>query len=189
MQYPPSFRALDERELSLGLKRLQRDRELLGGHRMLVEFRHVSWLEDARRERVLRFLSDNDMSFVCVDEPRMPGTDPTTLPPVSAVTSPLAYVRFHGRNAGTWHIQGATAADRFDYLYTPGELDEWKEPIRDLAASADTVFAMFNNCRYDYAPRNAHDLALILGGAADRATGAPPGEVEPETGQNLTLDL
>ncbi len=189
MQYPPSFRALDEREFVEGLRRLEQDRELLGEDSMLVEFRHVSWLEDARRERVLRFLADHDMAFVSVDAPRIPGGDPTTLPAVSAVTSPIAYVRFHGRNAGTWHIKGATAADRFDYLYTPAELAEWDVPIRDLASGADTVFAMFNNCRFDDAPRNAHDLALILGPVAARPDGEMPGEVPPPPGEPLTLDL
>ena len=31
--------------------------------------------------------------------------------------SPIAYVRFHGRNAATWNRRGGGAAQRFDYLY------------------------------------------------------------------------
>ena len=29
-----------------------------------------------------------------------------------------AYVRFHGRNLGTWNKRGGSAAERFDYLYS-----------------------------------------------------------------------
>ena len=65
---------------------------------------------------------------------------------VVAVTSPLAYVRFHGRNASTWNKRGGSAAERFDYLYSPEELQEWAAgPLKELAAEAEQVFVMFNN--------------------------------------------
>ena len=41
------------------------------------------------------------------------------------MTSPTAYVRFHGRNLGTWNKRGGSAAERFDYLYSDEELEEW----------------------------------------------------------------
>ena len=55
------------------------------------------------------------MSYVTVDAPRLDAANvPRTL---VAATSPLAYVRFHGRNAATWNSRGGGAAQRFDYLY------------------------------------------------------------------------
>ena len=39
-----------------------------------------------------------------------------------ATTTPMAYVRFHGRNLGTWNKRGGSAAERFDYLYSDEEL-------------------------------------------------------------------
>jgi uncharacterized protein YecE (DUF72 family) len=192
MQYPPSFRCEDDASFTAGLRRLARDRELLSGTRMMVEFRHDSWLRDGRRDRMLRFLAEEGLVFVSVDTPRMPAPDPTALPPATAVTAPIAYVRFHGRNSATWHLEGGSAADRFDYLYEPDELREWEAPIRDLASNADTVFAMFNNCRYDYAPRNARDLAEILGATALRADGTMPGSTAsgPEhASTDLRLDI
>ena len=104
-----------------------------------------------------------------------------SLPPVTAATSPLGYVRFHGRNAGTWNARTVSAADRFDYLYSPDELAEWNQPIRELAEETERTWVMFNNCKYDYAPRNAREMAEILGDVvAERPAHTPTGEPAPE---------
>ena len=48
------------------------------------------------------------MSYVTVDAPRLDGGNvPQT---VVAATAPIAYVRFHGRNAATWNVRGGGAA-------------------------------------------------------------------------------
>jgi uncharacterized protein YecE (DUF72 family) len=120
-------------------------RDQLGDDRMLVEFRHRSWFEDGVVEEVLRWLEERGMAYVTVDAPRRDGGNvPRT---VVAATSPIAYVRFHGRNAATWNARGGGAAQRFDYLYEEGELREWVEPLRELAGSAgaEEVYAFFNN--------------------------------------------
>jgi uncharacterized protein YecE (DUF72 family) len=85
------------------------------------------------------------------------------MPPLSAATGDWAYVRLHGRNADTWFANTATSADRFDYLYSTGELEELAGPIKSLAMEADETFVMFNNNKYDYAQRNASEIATILG--------------------------
>ena len=65
-----------------------------------------------------RWLEQRRMSYVTVDAPRLEAANvPET---VMAATGPLAYVRFHGRNAATWNKRGGGAAERFDYLYGPG---------------------------------------------------------------------
>jgi uncharacterized protein YecE (DUF72 family) len=106
------------------------------------------------------------------------------MPPVTAATSPLGYVRFHGRNAGTWNARTVSAADRFDYLYAREELEEWREPVRHLAEETERTWVMFNNCKYDYAPRNAREMAEILGDVvAPRLSGAAEAVVgEPDSG-------
>jgi uncharacterized protein YecE (DUF72 family) len=85
------------------------------------------------------------------------------MPPMSALTSDWAYVRFHGRNAETWFKRTGSSADRFDYLYATDELKEWEPKIRELAAEARETFVMFNNNKYDYAQRNAAEISTILG--------------------------
>ncbi len=81
----------------------------------------------------------------------------TSCPRIAAATHPVAYVRFHGRNWRTWNLKGRTSAERFDWMYDRDELEEWVEPLRELAAEAEEVYALMNNNRYDYAPRSAHD--------------------------------
>ena len=91
----------------------------------------------------LAFLESIGATNVIVDAPR---TDAKNLvPTVVATTSPTAYVRFHGRNAGTWNKRTGSAAERFDHLYSEEELAEWVEPLRELAGESESVYAMFNN--------------------------------------------
>ena len=52
---------------------------------------------------------------------------------------------FHGRNAATWNTRGGSAAKRFDHLYSEEELEEWVDPLRELAAGAEQAYAFFNN--------------------------------------------
>ena len=88
----------------------------------------------------------------------------------TAVTSPLAYVRFHGRNAGTWNKRGGGAAERFDYLYSQEELAEWPEPLRELSGRAEQVYAFFNNNARS--PARAVDPGADDGFVAQAATNA-----------------
>lgn len=119
-------------------------REQLGNDEMLVEFRHVSWLDDEHRDDTLRFLEELGAGHVIVDAPRIEGAK-NLVPTVAALTSPTAYVRFHGRNAETWNKRGGSAAERFDYLYSDDELREWVGPLRELAEEAENAYAFFNN--------------------------------------------
>ena len=125
--------------------------EQLRGDRALVEFRHRSWFEDENRAEVLALLEELGAAHVVVDAPK---TDAKNLvPTVVAVTSPLAYVRLHGRNAATWNVRGGSASDRFDYLYTREELNEWVEPLRELSERAEEAHVLFNNNKWSRAPR------------------------------------
>jgi uncharacterized protein YecE (DUF72 family) len=136
----PSYVVYKDRSLDY----LQWAREQLGGDEILVEFRHVSWLDDEHRDATLRFLEELGATHVIVDAPRIEGAK-NLVPTVLALTSPTAYIRFHGRNAATWNKRGGSAAERFDYLYSEEELREWVGPLRELAEGADQAYAFFNN--------------------------------------------
>jgi uncharacterized protein YecE (DUF72 family) len=165
-------------------------RERLDGDEMLVEFRHVSWLEEGARAETLAFLEELGATHVIVDAPRIEGAK-NVVPTVVALTSPTAYVRFHGRNAETWNKRGGSAAERFDYLYSEDELREWVEPLRELSQEAEQAFAFFNNNSSSPAPHpgleldrvaqaayNAFELRRILDEAGLPATGG----TEPAVG-------
>jgi uncharacterized protein YecE (DUF72 family) len=136
----PSYVVYKDRSLDY----LQWAREQVGDDEMLVEFRHISWLDDEHRDETLRFLEDIGATHVIVDAPRIEGAK-NLVPTVLALTSRMAYVRFHGRNADTWNKRGGSASERFDYLYSEEELAEWVGPLRELSEQAEQAYAFFNN--------------------------------------------
>jgi uncharacterized protein YecE (DUF72 family) len=93
------------------------------------------------------------------------------MPRVAAATHEVAYLRFHGRNWKTWNKKTKTSGERFDWLYSRKDLEDWVEPIGRLAEEALEVYAMFNNNRNDYAPRSAQVLRGLLDEAGIEATG------------------
>ena len=163
------------------LEYLEWSREQLGGDEMLVEFRHRSWLDEDNRAETLAFLERLGATHVIVDAPRSDSAK-NLVPTVLALTSPTAYVRLHGRNLSTWNKRGGSAAERFDYLYPREELQEWVEPLRELAGEAEQAFAFFNNNsnsprpggelqRVAQAAYNAYELRGLLDEAGVPATG------------------
>jgi uncharacterized protein YecE (DUF72 family) len=128
-------------------------REQLGGDAMLVEFRHRSWLEEDNRAETLSFLERIGATYVTVDAPRSDSAK-NLIPTLPAVTSDVAYVRFHGRNLATWNRRGGSAAERFDHLYSDEELAEWVPPLRELAGEAKEAYAFFNNNSSSPDPEN-----------------------------------
>ncbi len=138
-----------------------RARELLPDDTIAVEFRNHTWMEERNQAETLAFLRDNGLAYVSVDEPQ---GFPSSIPPVAAVTAPLAVVRFHGRNAENWKKPGLSAAERFDYEYKLPELEEWLPKIKRLEEEADEVHLLMNNCYGDKAVRNAAELGALLAG-------------------------
>ena len=164
----PSYIVYSDSSLSY----LEWARERLEGHKMLVEFRHRSWLDDEHRADTLAFLESLGATNVIVDAPKTEAKN--LVPTVVALTSPTAYVRFHGRNASTWNVRGKSAAERFNYLYSEDELREWAGPLGMIAGEAEQAFAFFNNNGRSpgqdetgwiaQAPVNALMLREVLGG-------------------------
>jgi len=54
------------------------------------------------------------------------------------------YVRFHGRNSAKWG-QHEQAYERYDYSYTPEELNEWLPMIQKLDSATEKTFIFANN--------------------------------------------
>jgi uncharacterized protein YecE (DUF72 family) len=140
---------------------LEKVRRLLAGLPLVFEFRNRRWI----RDEIRRWLRSLEVGFCCVDQPELP----SLVPPVLWVTSPLAYVRFHGRNAEKWYEHEA-AAERYDYRYSTPELAEWAERSTRLAEKAEDVAVFFNNHFRGNAVHNARELRGLLGGSAGRGT-------------------
>jgi len=165
----------------LSLDYLEWAREQLGDDEMLVEFRHRSWLDEENRAETLSFLERLGAGYVTVDAPKSESAK-NLVPTVPAVTTSTAYVRFHGRNLGTWNKRGGSAAERFDYLYSDEELGEWVGTLKELAGRSEQAFAFFNNNssspdpenplgRVSQAAANARQLRRLLDANRIAATG------------------
>jgi len=179
LQYHPRVKKAPE-----ALEELSHVRSLLDPLVPLIEFRHRSWVTEEELPGTLRFLERHGLAFVSVDSPPTRATN--VVPTIAAVTHPVAYVRFHGRNWKTWNIRDArSSADRFDHLYTAEELREWIEPLGRLAGESDEVYALFNNNRDDFAPRSAQ----ILRGLLDEAGVSATGGIEPARQGRLDLSV
>ena len=148
-QFPFSFHATPENR-----NYLRHFRARLGDLPAVIEFRNRAWL----RDETFDLLRQLELGFCCVDEPRLPGL----MPPLAVATSPIAYVRFHGRNAQKWW-RHENAYERYDYAYTLEELQEWLPKIRALDQQAEKTFVFANNHWQGQAVGTARQLKQLLG--------------------------
>jgi len=131
----------------------------LPDYQVAVEFRGGGWMDEDAAPATLAMLERAGLAYVSVDEPQ--GFRSST-PPVAAATADLAIVRLHGRNAATWEAHTGVASDRFNYLYSVAELNEWAPRIRRLAGAAPAVHVLFNNNYEDQGVVNARRMAALL---------------------------
>ncbi len=127
-------------------------------YRIAVEFRHSSWFNE-NAATTLEFLRDNDLTYVCVDEPQ--GLQ-TSVPPLAELTSDIAMVRFHGRNRDNWEKKGIRVVERFNYLYNAEELHEWAPKIKELAKKTRQMHVLFNTNYGDQGVVNARNMVSTL---------------------------
>jgi uncharacterized protein YecE (DUF72 family) len=147
------FPGSDSREYILACQ------ESLPQYRLAVEFRNGAWLNEKNRDRTLDFLRENNLVYTCVDEPQ---GFRSSMPPVAEATSDIGLIRFHGRNKENWERKGISVAERFQYLYSIGELEEWVPKVQHLASRTQKLHVLFNNCYADYGVKNADDMQALV---------------------------
>lgn len=138
-QFPYSFKRGNE-----NLTHVLRCRDAVAPISMYVEFRHDSWVTTD----TLRALHDEQIGYVSVDEPQLPGL----LAPDLHATTDIGYLRLHGRNAAAWWDGGD---QRYNYEYSETELKEWRDRIRRVKDRVRRLYVYFNNCYGGGAARNA----------------------------------
>jgi uncharacterized protein YecE (DUF72 family) len=157
VQYPFSFHDTEESRAELS-ETLSRFASLP----LAVEFRHASW----DREETPRLLEEHGAGFVNIDQPSLAGN----LGASNRVTGPVAYYRFHGRNALKWFGPDTSNEERYNYLYRETELSPWIDRIREGARALATrraeagVFVILNNHFRGQAVANALMLQKALTG-------------------------
>ena len=132
---------------------------------LVLEVRHASWNSPA----VLAQLTEQGVGLVNVDQPLFHDS----IRPQAHATAPVGYVRLHGRNYQQWFRQKASVAERYDYLYSEGELRPWIGRIAEIADRPEIreVYAVTNNHNLGKAPANA---GMIKGMLTDEPAPLPP---------------
>ena len=122
---------------------------------LVVEVRHNSWTN----EGTLRYFAQKGVAFCNIDQPLLG----KAVVPTELVTSPVGYVRLHGRNYEQW-FDSDSGSDRYNYLYTNPELQAWKGRIATIADKAQKTFVVTNNHFEGKAAVNALQLKNMLSG-------------------------
>lgn len=121
---------------------------------LAVEVRHRSWQQRAVRE----FIAEVGLDFCNIDQPMVSY-------PMGAtrwVTGTRGYLRCHGRRQDTWFEFGDDRGARYDYLYSPEELEDLAARTLELEAKARETYVIFNNQPAGQAVANALELIQML---------------------------
>jgi uncharacterized protein YecE (DUF72 family) len=107
---------------------------------LVIEVRHSSW----DKPEFYSWLAERNVGFCNIDQPVIGHS----LKPDERATSPVGYVRLHGRNYNEWFRErpdGEMSEQRYNYLYSDEELEPWLERIRTLEGNASAIYTVLNN--------------------------------------------
>ncbi len=151
-QFPWSYRNTEENR-----EWLEDVRRAFAAYPLVVEVRHESW----NVPEFYAWLTEQGVGFVNVDQPLFK----KSIKPSAVSTSHVGYVRVHGRNYRDWFRKAAGRDERYDYLYTPAELEPWVERAQAVAEEPGTeeVDVVFNNHYKAQAVVNALQFESMLG--------------------------
>lgn len=132
--------------------------ERFADYPLAVEVRHATWND----REVFALLREHRVAFCNIDQPVIG----RSLEPSEETTSPIGYVRLHGRRYDTWFSDDPDIAshERYNYLYSSEELKPWTQRIRNVAESAAKTFVITNNHYLGKSVVNALELISMLKG-------------------------
>jgi uncharacterized protein YecE (DUF72 family) len=135
--------------------------EKMQGHTLAVEFRNKSWFEGDKLEKTIAFERELGVVHTMVDGPQ---GFTNSVPLVWEATHPkIALLRLHGRNKDTWNIKAEASSSRFNYWYSPEELQAMVPEIRGVASRVDAMHILFNTNNEDQGQVNARLMRQLLG--------------------------
>ena len=146
-QFPPSFKdAPASRDYLAELLRA------FSGHRVAVELRHRSWSD--RIGETLSLLNEFGAAWVQIDEPKFRFSIRQNYVPNA---QGFYYMRLHGRNAEHWW-RHEKSEDRYDYLYSEGELKEFSETADAARRLVKKLYLYTNN---HFSAKSVANAAMI----------------------------
>lgn len=149
LQFPWSFKNTDEERVYL-TKLLARFRE----YPLVLEVRHSSW----NNPQIYEWLEELGVGICNVDQPLFE----KSVKPAAVTTSAIGYVRLHGRNYQDWFREKAPRDDRYNYLYSPDELEPWIARIKEIAKKTKESYVITNNHFRGQAVVNALEMKAVL---------------------------
>jgi uncharacterized protein YecE (DUF72 family) len=177
-QFPPSFKdTAQSRDYLAQLLRAFAD------YPVAVELRHKSW-SDAIGE-TLSLLNAFGAAWVQIDEPKFRfSIRQNYLPNVTS----FYYMRLHGRNAAQWWRHDKSE-DRYNYLYTTGELQEFSETAKAAKELVKKSYLYTNNHFSSKSVVNAVMLKAQLGQPIEGEYPEALIETYPEIGKTVKSRL
>ena len=148
IQFPASFK-----NTSLNREYLENVLRQFIEYRPVVEVRHSSW----NTPEILNYFSEKNAGLCNIDQPMIGRAMGAT----EHVTSPVGYVRLHGRNYDQW-FEAEQPHDRYNYLYRESELAGWRDKIERIAGKAQVTYVIANNHFEAKAGVNALQLKSML---------------------------
>jgi len=149
LQFPWSFKNTDDERAYL-LRLLDKFRE----YPLVLEVRHTSW----NNPQILEWLEERGVGICNVDQPLFS----KSIKPASLSTSPIGYIRLHGRNYQNWFRESAPRDDRYNYLYTLEQLDPWITRIKEVAKQTHETYVVTNNHFRGQAVVNALEIKSTI---------------------------
>jgi len=152
IQFPPSFHRMDETRAYLDWLLAA-----FAGYPLAVELRHKTWSDETADTAAC--LAAHQASWVLIDEPKFKSSIEQNRPrrSISRGMAPsdtdlegnrppgsIFYTRLHGRNAAEWWNHAA-GEDRYNYLYSPAELQPFADTAQAAAASGRRALVYLNN--------------------------------------------
>lgn len=149
LQFPWSFKnTADERIYLADLI------ERFSDYPLVLEVRHSSW----NQAEVYEWLEDRGVGVCNIDQPVFK----RSIKPAALTTSPVGYVRLHGRNYQNWFREKAPRDERYNYLYSLDELDPWLVRIQEVAKNTRETYVITNNHFRGQAVVNAIEIKAAL---------------------------
>jgi len=159
IQFPWSFKYLPSNTRYLA-ELIERFKE----YPLVIEVRNALW----DNNELYSFLEEKAVGFCNIDQPRFR----RQLRPTERATSPVGYVRLHGRNIENWFKEDAGRDQRYNYLYKKEELDPWVQRIKAIADRTESTYVIANNHYRGQAAVNALQLQFLLRGEKTATPGS-----------------
>lgn len=156
-QFPQGFH-----DTPASRSRLRAVLDRASGFAVVVELRHASWDSDEAEA----WVREQGAGWCVVDQPRV---GRSTIGSRPRATSPVGYLRLHGRNAANWFREDAGRDGRYDYLYDASELEELAGVARALGRSVESLPIVQNNHFKGQAFANALQMKHLVSHATVKA--------------------